>query len=186
VLARFHKVSRSFEAPVDDRRPLRQYENAGLIAETSTRLGDPRLILMQVEILAQRWGAQLDEALARARRLDRDYGDPVYRALGQLYNHGDYHPANMLFGASGEVVGIFDLDRTFYGSRLFDVAMLLHYVVSRRTDLGGACDIWSLTQGYPPDVGRSTRALERVRAPRAFRRAGRGRPGSCGGGRVRQ
>ena len=152
ALARLHEASRYFEPPIEDRRELRQYVNAGIITETSRRLSDPRLIRMQVERLAGRWGPELRPILSWARRIDETYGASVYAELPHLYNHGDYHPANFLFDASGEIVGIFDLDWTFYGSRLFDIAMLLQYVASRKIALTGASDIWSLTEAIPLDV----------------------------------
>ena len=156
ALARFHQAAAQYR-PAGPPEPIAQYTTLGFSAATSDRLDDPRL--QRENLLALRSlatspdeEALVDRFLTRADTQQRSYAGAAYAPLVGWIIHGDYTPANLLFSASGEVVGIFDLDWAMPGARCRDVADGLYFFATlpRRID---PADIWSLTDAaqFDPD-----------------------------------
>lgn len=156
ALARFHQAAAQYR-PAGPPESIAQYTALGFSSAVSGRMDDPQLQrenLLAVRKLATNPAeeALVDRFLARVAEQDRTYAGAAYAPLEGWVMHGDYTPANLLFSAKGQVVGIFDLDWAVPGVRCRDVADGLYFFATlpRRIDAG---DIWSLTDAaqFDPD-----------------------------------
>lgn len=148
ALARYHRAAAQYSA---EQRPARiaQYTALGISAATSSRMDDPALLAATLRAVARlapdaAGRALVDRCLARVERLQAEYAGEAYEALAGWVIHGDYTPANVLFGADDQVAGIFDLDWAVPGARCRDVADGMYFfgAAPRPIDAGS---IWSLT-----------------------------------------
>jgi Ser/Thr protein kinase RdoA (MazF antagonist) len=150
ALARFHAAAADYRPPSHEPERLAQYTTLGFSTRTSVRMDDPELQRLNMagvrdlantreEVRLMGW------CLERADRLSRTYSGEAYQALARWVIHGDYTPANLLFSADGQVVGIFDLDWAVPGTRCRDIAEGLYFFGSEPRDIDSS-NIWSLTE----------------------------------------
>ena len=89
--------------------------------------------------------------LASAQKLARAPLSSWARALPSAIIHGDYTPANVLFRA-GQVGGIFDYDWVSRQPRIVDLGEALIFFAFARREPINPDSIWSLVQGWEPDL----------------------------------
>ncbi|MCC7261505.1 MAG: phosphotransferase [Candidatus Latescibacteria bacterium] len=157
TLARFHLAAAAYQ-PAGPPEPIAQYTSLGFSAATSGRMDDPQLQrenLLAVQGLATtpEEGTLVDRFLARVEEQEHHYAGAAYAPLEGWVIHGDYTPANLLFGAEGQVVGVFDLDWAVPGARCRDVADGLYFFATLPRHLDPS-DIWSLTDAAQFDPNR--------------------------------
>jgi Ser/Thr protein kinase RdoA (MazF antagonist) len=83
------------------------------------------------------------EVLAQAGSL---FPDSSYNALPHTLIHGDVQPANVMFGAHGEVATFVDLDWCAWRPRLYDLSFALLFACAGHAEPFDGGDINSLTQ----------------------------------------
>ena len=127
ALALFHRAARDYEPPAGWDQVVAQYTSLGFSDRVSQRMDDPDLQLVSqhgvrklAETLEQT--ALVERCIERVRILQQAYGQAVYDRVTGYIIHGDYTPANVLYSALGELVGIFDFDWSMRGPRCLDVA----------------------------------------------------------------
>ena len=157
ALALFHRTAADYHPPSLQREPIAQYTTLRFSRAVSDRMDDPELQkenLLAVRDLATSTAEQAltDRCIVRVEQMRRTYGGAAYARLTGWVIHGDYTPANLLFSAEGDVVGIFDLDWALPGARCRDVADGLFFFATQPRQIDSA-DIWSLTAAaeFDPD-----------------------------------
>lgn len=158
------------------RRPSNPAPYLGRLAETLGVLharADASL-LSPVSDIGSAYSLEIERIAAAYRRCWRHPGiDAALRwlaqhrpecALSPVFCHGDYRPANVLWGASGELLGVLDWERAWAGDPLCDVAFTMHFGGWASLE-GEAWDIYARCGGAA-DEHRLAYALrlERVRA----------------------
>lgn len=162
ALARFHLAAAAYR-PAGPPEPIAQYTNLGFSAATSGRMDDPQLQRENLRAVRNLAASPeevvlVDRFLARVDEQEHHYAGAAYAPLEGWVIHGDYTPANLLFGAGGQVVGVFDLDWAVPGVRCRDVADGLYFFATLPRHLDPA-DIWSLTDAAQFDPERSAAFL---------------------------
>ncbi|NLS75719.1 MAG: phosphotransferase, partial [Chloroflexi bacterium] len=89
--------------------------------------------------------------LAAAEELSRAPLGSWVESLPSAIIHGDYTPANVLFRGDS-VGGIFDFDWVSRQPRVIDLGEALIFFAFTRRDPIDPDDIWSLVQGWAPDL----------------------------------
>ena len=160
ALAAFHEAAAYYRSPLQNKEAVAQYITLGFSGEVSDRIDDPylqKMNMLHVRKLASAANElkKVDWCIEKVEQSLRIYAGALYKSLSGWTIHGDYTPANLLFSEKGEVIGVFDLDWAFPGSRCRDVADGLYFFASkpRRVD---SSDIWSLTEAVDFDFGRCT------------------------------
>jgi Ser/Thr protein kinase RdoA (MazF antagonist) len=149
ALAEFHKVAADYKPLLLQKEAIAQYTTLGFSNETSDRMDDPRLQVINMmavrELAANAHDRRLvDRCIARVESSMHIYAGTAYDLLTGWVIHGDYTPANLLFSEDGEVVGIFDFDWAVPGVRCRDVADGLYFFATQPREIDSS-DIWSLT-----------------------------------------
>jgi Ser/Thr protein kinase RdoA (MazF antagonist) len=157
ALARFHQAAADYRPALPVER-FGQFTMLGFSDALSDRLHDPRLLPPNLAGLACLAGSEperrlLDRCIDRARRLLDTYAGEAYAGLTGWTIHGDFTPANLLYGDNGEVAGLFDFDWAMPGARCQDIADGLYFFAAAPRAIDGA-DIWSLTDAAELDLAR--------------------------------
>ena len=145
ALARFHCATAGFEPPAGKEWP-RYNDPRGSCRALEWALSDLDLSSSQRDEISRLHEIATDLAHA--------FTDEAYHACDHVVVHGDWHPANVKYG--GDVVcGVFDLDWATRQPRMIDIADgIIFFAGVRDSELDGA-DIWSLTQTFTLDEGRT-------------------------------
>ena len=157
-LAHFHEAGKDYAPPEPHPLVVAQYAWLGHCDGTSDRMDDPRLQVANIEgVLSlshtpqERAAAQW--ALERSRALCHTNAGDRYQRLPTCVVHGDYTPANLLFGARGQVAGIFDLDWAMPMPRVRDIGDALYFFAGDRPTTDSS-DIWTLTEAAAFDSNK--------------------------------
>ncbi|MEM2936576.1 MAG: phosphotransferase, partial [Candidatus Bathyarchaeia archaeon] len=88
--------------------------------------------------------------------------DDIYLQLPQLVIHGDFHPANIIFGYDGKIY-FTDFDWASMQAKAVDIADGIVFFAARRASPINGGDIVSLTQPFEMDIPRSRTFLNAYR-----------------------
>ena len=164
ALARFHAAARDYKSPRPEPIEIAQYAWLGFCDRASDRMDDPELQVANIRAvldISQTAGERdaASWALRRAQGLCQANAGARYDRLCAWVVHGDYTPANVLFGSDHSVAGIFDFDWAMPGPRVRDVGDALYFFAASRGDLDSS-DIWSLTDAAAFDFERCVAFME--------------------------
>jgi Ser/Thr protein kinase RdoA (MazF antagonist) len=152
ALAAFHDASVEYRIRAGPSPLLEQFSLAVPDTPPSHRIDDPACLRHALQRLsAGLTGAEGSAAhgmLDLVEMVDRAFGGATYDGLDRYVIHGDFHPANLVFGVAGSVAGIFDLDWATNAPRLRDLADALHFFAS--TPVATGSDIRSLVAPRRP------------------------------------
>ena len=164
TLAWFHEVADSYDAPCEPLVP--QFTHFDAPIAPRPRFDDPAAFLDVIEHMLSAYATPANrDAVLRARDRTRwfeeTYDADLYGALPRCVIHGDYNRYNLLFAEDGSVVGVFDYDWAWRDVRARDVAELVLFYGTVRTQAPDTGSIWSLTTA--PRFERAS-MLEALRA----------------------